>query len=297
MKKLAFLLIFLAALGLSCEDNKDTSAVKTFDVGAYKIHLLSDTAFAGSKDLLIGASDDMLKKYVPDGTYPMAINCFAVRMPAGKIVLIDSGTGANLLKNLAKVKIDPKQVNAVLITHMHFDHIGGLLKDGKVAFPNAEIYIAKLEHKYWTSEKEKTKAGEKGHDNFQLVADVVKAYDSKVHLFDPNKLGKIKESLLEGISPIEAYGHTPGHTIFLIESNNEKLMMWGDLVHAMNIQMPYPEVAMQFDIDYKQAIASRKQILKYISDNKISVAGMHIPPPGAGSLEASGKGYLFTPIK
>ena len=297
MKKLSFLLIFLAALSLSCKSNQDTSAVKTFDVGAYKIHLLTDTTFAGSKDLLIGASDDMLKQYAPDGTYPMAASCFAVRIPAGKIILIDSGFGTNLLKNLAKVKIDPKQIDAVLITHMHYDHIGGLLKDGKVVFPNAEIYIAKLEHGYWTSEREKTRAGEGASDNFQLAAEVVEAYGAKVRLFDPNRLGRIQESLFEGISPIEAYGHTPGHTMFLIESNDQKLMVWGDLVHAMNIQMPHPEVAMQFDIDSKQAIATRKQVLEYISDNKISVAGMHVPAPGAGSLASSGNGYLFTPIK
>ena len=298
MKKMTFLLIFLTAFSLSCK--KEALTFKAFDIGAYKVYLLNDTKFEGSKDLLIGASDAMLKKYVPKGTYPMAVNCFAVQT-ADKTVLIDSGFGTNLSKNLAAVKIDPEKINAVLITHMHYDHIGGLLKDGQAVFPNADIYVSKPEHKYWTSEKELEKAveakGEDARSNFQLAGDVVKAYGSKLHLFVPNELGKIKENIFAGITAIEAYGHTPGHTMFLIESDKEKLMVWGDLVHAMVIQMPYPEVAMQFDIDHQQAIAARQKILKYIADNKILVAGMHIVPPGAGALEVSGEGYSFIPFK
>ena len=295
MKKLSFLFILLAAFIFSA-CNKDTSAVKTFDIGAYKLYLLSDTTLSGDKNLLIGATDDMLKKYVPDGSYPTGVNCFAVRMP-DKVILVDTGLGTNLLTNLKKVKIDPKEINAVLITHMHFDHISGLLKDGKVVFPNADIYIAQPEHKYWTSEQEMAKAEEATRGGFQFAVDVVKAYSSKLCLFTPNDLEKIKESLFEGITPIAAYGHTPGHTVYLIESNNEKLMVWGDIAHAMTIQMPHPDVALKYDIDYKQAIATRKKILKYISDNKIPVAGMHIVPPGAGTIEASGNGYIFTPFK
>jgi glyoxylase-like metal-dependent hydrolase (beta-lactamase superfamily II) len=292
---LAFLFILLTVFSLSA-CNKDSSIVKTFNIGEYKLYLLSDATSTGDKNLLIGASDDMLKKYVPDGSFPTAMNCFAVRMP-DKTILIDTGLGTNLLKNLAEVKIDPNEVNAVLITHMHFDHINGLLKDGKVVFPNADIYIAQLEHKFWTSEKEMVKAPEAMRGGFQLAVDVVKAYGPKLHLFTPNELEKIKEKLFDGITPIAAYGHTPGHTIYMIESNNEKLIVWGDLVHAMSIQMPNPDVALKYDVDYKQAIAVRNKVLKYISDNKISIAGMHIVPPGAGTIEASDKGYIFTPFK
>ncbi|MCL1865457.1 MAG: MBL fold metallo-hydrolase [Spirochaetes bacterium] len=295
MKKLAFLFILVAAISISAKD-KDTSLVKTFNIGEYKLYLLSDFTSTGSKDLLIGASDEMLKKYVPDGSYPTAINCFAMRMQ-GKTILIDTGLGTNLLKNLAKVKIDPKEISAVLITHMHFDHIGGLLKDGKVVFPNADIYISKPEHAYWTSEKEMTKANDAAQGGFKLAVDVVKAYGQKVHLFTPNELGKIKENLFEGISAIAAYGHTPGHTLYMIESNNEKLLVWGDIAHAMIIQMPYPDVALKYDVDSKKAVTTRNKVLKYVSDNKIPIAGMHIVPPAAGTIEASGKGYSFTPFK
>ena len=295
MKKLTFLLIFLAALNLSCK--QDTSAVKTFDVGEYKFYLLSDMTSAFGQEYLVGASDDMLKEYLPKGTFPIAINCFAVRTPDGKTILIDSGTGAALLSNLAKLKIDPKEVNAVFITHMHYDHIGGLLAEGKAVFPNADIYISQAEQKYWTSENEMKKADEKARNNFQLAVDVVKAYGAKVKLFTPNDLGKNSLKFFGGITPIAAYGHTPGHTVYLIESKDQKLMVWGDLVHAMVIQMPNPDVALNFDIDNKEAIAVRKTILKYISDNKISVAGIHIVPPGAGTIEPADKGYSFTPFK
>jgi glyoxylase-like metal-dependent hydrolase (beta-lactamase superfamily II) len=138
------------------------------------------------------------------------------------------------------------------------------------------------------------RAEEAMRSRFQLAVDVVKAYGPKLRLFAPNELGQIKDSLFDGITPIAAYGHTPGHTVYMIESNNEKLIVWGDLVHAMSIQMPNPEVAIKYDVDYKQAIVTRNKILKYIYDNKISVAGIHIVPPGAGTIEASGEGYIFT---
>ncbi|MCL1822154.1 MAG: MBL fold metallo-hydrolase, partial [Prolixibacteraceae bacterium] len=105
-------------------------------------------------------------------------------------------------------------------------------------------------------------------------------------------------TLLPGICALAAYGHTPGHTMYLVESENEKFLIWGDLIHAMAIQMPYPEVAVTYDIDPVQAVKSRQETLKFIEKNKIPVGGIHIAFPGMGKISQNDKnGYVFTPLK
>jgi len=106
--------------------------------------------------------------------------------------------------------------------------------------------------------------------------------------------------VLKGVSAIAAYGHTPGHTMFLVESGGKKLLVWGDLTHAMAIQMPRPSVSVTYDSDPVAAAEARKEVLKYVSENKIPVAGMHVAYPGVGGVETDPEnpgGYKFIPIK
>ncbi len=99
----------------------------------------------------------------------------------------------------------------------------------------------------------------------------------------------------DGIFAIEAFGHTPGHTVFLVVSGGEKLLVWGDIAHAMAVQMPRPEISVRYDVDPDAARASRLKILEYAATNRIPVAGMHIPYPGVGTVEKAAQGYKFTP--
>ncbi|MDR1938840.1 MAG: MBL fold metallo-hydrolase [Tannerellaceae bacterium] len=259
----------------------------TYKAGLFEITLLSESQGQGNKGILIDATPEMLQQYAPDGAFPMGTSAYFVKTPDMNI-LVDAGYGRNLFGNLQAIGITPEHVDVVLLTHMHGDHIGGMLRDGKPSFPNADVYIARPEHDYWASDS-----------RGQQARDVIAAYKDKLHLFQPVEIGQESTPLVSGILGIAAYGHTPGHTVYLMESDRAKFLIWGDLAHAMAIQMPYPQVAVTYDVNPKDAVAYRKKILEYVEKNRIPVAGMHIAFPGIGTLtkgETPG-GYTFTPAK
>ena len=291
IKKLTVLFLILTLVS-NAKAQKD---VITFDIGDFSVTLLSEGQSQGNKDILIGATDKMLKETMPNGSYPSAVNVFLVQTK-DKIVLFDAGFGRKLFDNLKTYGKTPADIDAIMLTHMHGDHIGGLLIDGKKAFPKAELYIAKAEHDYWMSDTEMQKLPENRRGSFTSARNVIKAYKDKLRLFTPNDIENAQE-LLPGIRAVAAYGHTPGHTAYMLKSDDSKLFIWGDLTHAMAIQMPFPQVAVTYDIDPKKAVETRLKLLKYLSDNDIQIAGMHIPFPAIGNLrkDKSG-GYDFTLI-
>jgi glyoxylase-like metal-dependent hydrolase (beta-lactamase superfamily II) len=261
--------------------------VFTHKVGDCEVSMLSEVQQNIKHNLLIGATSEMLEECAPDGIIPNAMCAYVIRMP-NKIVLIDAGIGTNLFDNLFSLGIKPEEVDIILITHAHFDHIGGLLQDGKIMFPNADVYISEAEHNYWKNEK--SQGGDRARQMF-------KAYKGQLRIIHPAELDDNESSLIIGIQAIAALGHTPGHTMYLLSSNNEKMLFWGDLTHAMAIQMPYPQVALTYDVNSTTAIATREAVLNYVTKHHIAVAGMHIAYPGMGHIKKANKGYLFTPLK
>lgn len=260
--------------------------VFTYKVGAFEVSLLSEGQQKGRKDILIGASSEILQKYAPDGTFPNAVNTFLVRTPK-QLILIDTGFGTKLFDNMKSLGVNPEQIDVVLITHMHGDHIGGMLREGKAAFPKAKVYIARKEYDYWMGDGVK-------NDNARKV---VAAYKDQLQLFQPDELAAKANELISGIQGIAAYGHTPGHTVFLVRSEGSALLIWADLTHAMAVQMPHPEIAVTYDVNPQEATKSRKQVLEYVSENKIPIAGMHIAFPGIGKVSKAEEGFLFTPVE
>lgn len=255
--------------------------VYTHRVGDFSINTLPESQGNGNVKILVGATPEMQERYLPDGTFPNAVNAFLVKTP-DKTILIDAGFGRRLFDHLETLNTKPDQVDIILLTHMHGDHIGGLLRDGKKTFPDAELFISRAEHDYWMKE-------EKGSQ-----ADVINAYKDKLKLFDAQALNETAPDLMPGMKAFAAYGHTPGHTVFLFESDGRKLLVWGDLTHAMKIQMPCPEVAVTYDTDPVAAIQSRKDILQYVSRHKIPVAGMHTVFPAMGEVVSDqANGYIY----
>ena len=274
----------LATMMAPAQENPN---IFTYKLGAAEVCLLSEGQATGNSSIFVGATPEMIQKSLPDGSYPRSCNAFLVRI-AGKNILVDTGMGRPLLDNLKSVGVTPEQINAVLITHAHGDHTGGMLKDNVAVFPNAELYISQLEHDYCMNGDARNAGARK----------VIEAYQSKLRLFQPVEIDAQPQSLFTGIQAVAAYGHTPGHTLYMVESGSEKMLIWGDLTHAMAIQMPYPQVAMTYDTNSDMAIAARKKVLEYVAKNNIPVAGMHTAFPGMGKItKAPDGGYLHTPLK
>ncbi|MDR0681133.1 MAG: MBL fold metallo-hydrolase [Dysgonamonadaceae bacterium] len=278
--KVIFFVLMMMTISSKSQNKENIFSVNT---GDYMVHLLSEGQQTGNTSILIGATPEMIKEQIPDGAFPNATNAFLIQA-SGKNILVDTGFGRLLSDNLKELGLRNESIDAILLTHMHGDHIGGLLKNGQIVFPDIRLYISKPEYDYWLNV------------NNESALNILKAYKNQIVLFDPNELENITNELLPGISAIAVYGHTPGHTAYLIQSGDNKLLIWGDLTHAMAIQMPYPQIAVTYDVDPESAIRSREAILKYVSENKIPVAGMHIAYPAIGDVRLFLEGrYEFVP--
>ena len=258
----------------------------------WEIHLISDGEAEGSSKLFVGADEALVKKYLPNGAYATAIQYYLVRTPDKKTILVDTGFGKKLTSSLQALGLKPENIDTVLLTHMHGDHIGGMLTEGHPAFPRAKVYLAERERAYWTDPAMMAQADKK--DSFVNAQKVLAAYGERVQSFTPGELEAQGMPLLPGIRAIAAYGHTPGHTMYLVGDGDERLLIWGDLTHAMAMQMPVPKVAMVYDVDPQEAVATRLKVLRYVVEHRLPVAGMHIPATGMGMVkDAKEGGYTF----
>ena len=279
--------ILLSAFALVMFTNKinaqETNNTFKFVTDNFEITTLSEVQQNGNSSILIDVNPEILKKYAPEGTFKNAVNAFLLKIN-NKNILVDAGFGRNLFDNLKSENVTAEQVDIILLTHMHGDHIGGLIKDGIIAFPNAELYVAQAEYDYWMN-----------NANGEQARNILNIYKDKLRLFVPTEFEDSKTELLPNIQAIAAFGHTPGHTIFLLKSPSSQFLIWGDLTHAMAIQMPHPEIAVTYDVNPEQAVISRKKVLDYVAKNKITVAGMHIAYPSIGNVNEDGEGYIFSP--
>jgi glyoxylase-like metal-dependent hydrolase (beta-lactamase superfamily II) len=279
MKKLIVIL-----MGLAAADGFGAEAVFSYRVGSFEVYMLVESRGPGRDQILIGADDALKRRYLPRD-FQSEVNTFLIK-GGGRVVLVDTGFGGAVFESMNKLGVKPGDVDAVLLTHLHGDHIGGLARDGKALFSKALVYVAEQERDFWT----------KTHVNQGAVA-AFAPYGARVRTFKPGELGTAVEEILPGFTAIAAFGHTPGHTVFLVQNGGAKLLIWGDLMHVQDIQFPRPDISVSYDTDPVLAAESRKKLLEYVARNSIPVAGMHLVFPAIGTVRPNGEGgYEWSPV-
>jgi glyoxylase-like metal-dependent hydrolase (beta-lactamase superfamily II) len=189
----------------------------------------------------------------------------------------------------------PEQVDTVLLTHLHGDHACGLTADGKPVFPNATVYADKADADYWLSESVAAAAPEAARPLFEMARGAVAPYQAANHFrtFDATA----GEAPIPGVRAVPTRGHTPGHTGYLFASGQENLLLWGDIVHSHATQFRRPNIAIEFDVDSRQAVLTRQRVLADAAKGKLWVGGAHLPFPGLGHVRRDQVGYTWVPVE
>lgn len=200
-------------------------------------------------------------------------------------------TGGKLLAQLAKAGIDPKSITAVVFSHFHGDHINGLRnKAGNVVFPNAKIFVPDPEWAWWMDDARMAAAPEAMKGGFAATRRVFGPIASTVKRFEPGS------EIVPGIRSMPAFGHTPGHTVFMIEGGSRKVLYWADTTNVAALFVRHPDWAVTFDMDAEAARLIRRKLADMAVRDDLLVAGYHLPGSAIGTLETRGRGYEFYPL-
>lgn len=271
-------------------------------LGDFEVTALSDGTAALPVDKLLthttpAAVNKALSRAYLKPPVETSVNGYLVNT-GSKLVLIDAGAGnlfgptlGNLVANLKASGYQPEQVDEIYITHMHADHVGGLAANGNMVFPNAVVRADKHDADFWLSPANLEKASKDDKGFFEGAQASLNPYvkAGKFKAFDGDT------ELVPGIRAVATRGHTPGHSVYVVESKGQKLVLWGDLMHVAAVQFANPSVTIQFDTDSKAAAAQRKKAYADAAKGGYWVAGAHLAFPGIGHLRKEGAGYAWIP--
>lgn len=263
-------------------------------IGEFSITAISDGYLSASLDLLSSIDSMDASKLQQDAGVSdpssIHINCYLVR-GRGRTILIDAGAGGfkqwggKLKVNLALAGVQASDIDTILLTHAHPDHVGGLLDASEeAAFPDAQLVVHQHEVAFWEDDGNLSRASERARGNFLFARKVFDKYRERLRLFTGNEV-------LPGISAMPLPGHTAGHSGYRIESGGRSLLIWGDIVHFPQIQIARPDVSIAFDQDPLLSAATRSTLLDVVSADSILIAGMHLGELGFARIQRKGNLY------
>jgi glyoxylase-like metal-dependent hydrolase (beta-lactamase superfamily II) len=248
-------------------------AVESFQVGSVTLFAVKDL------DTNMGSAI-LLNKEGVSGSNQSSINAFLI-VSGETAVLIDTGMNGELQTNLKEIGYETDAIRQIVITHMHNDHIGGLISEGRKNFSNAMVYLPENDLRFWRNSTP---------ENKRAAEELKSVYGENLKTYGWG------DQIFPFLQAVRADGHTPGHSAFLISSEGEKLLIVSDLIHFLAVQMADPTRAVVFDVDPQTAVSTRVRLLNLAANTKIPIAGMHIPYPGIGRVaKAVNGGFIFIP--
>lgn len=277
------------------------AAYKRFNLGAYEITVLSDghrivegpQGIFGTNTTQEEVEALLAANYLP--VDKMQFTFAPVLVNTGTdLVLFDTGNGeggreggvGQTLANLKASGYIPEDVTIVVLTHLHGDHIGGLMEAGSPAYPNASYITGQAEYDFWSSADRMGTPAENGHKS--VVEKVVPLAEKMTFIGDGG-------SVVSGITASAAFGHTPGHMIYTIESDGRMMMLCADTANHFVLSLQRPDWEVRFDMDKGAAATTRKKVFDMIAAEKLPFTSYHMPFPSVGFVEKAGEGYRFIP--
>ena len=272
-------------------------------IGDITVSVISDGYLMGALSVLQNIDEAEAQKMIVEAFGPKegrktAVNTFLI-YSKGRLALVDTGcgtymadTGGKLLQNLELAGVKPTDIDTILLTHMHPDHSAGLSdrNSWKPFFPNAELVFHDNELKHWEDDGAMAKGSEREQKLFfGATREQVAPYTKQMRTFRDG------EEVFPGVVAMTAHGHTPGHSMYNVQSGNEQLLIWGDITHVPDIQAPRPEVTIAFDTDPRQAEACRRRLFDMTASDRMLVAGMHLHFPACSHVVREGDGYRVIP--
>jgi glyoxylase-like metal-dependent hydrolase (beta-lactamase superfamily II) len=274
-----------------------------FLVGDLRITALSDGTVPQDlhtllRDTTDEKTDGLLEKGFVSNPVEASINVFMFRL-GSRLFLVDTGSGdlfptgfgGKLLQSLAAAGVGPEQVTDILLTHAHDDHMGGLIHSGALAFPNATVHVGKADVEFFQDRSNANKA----HYGMNYFDDY---FASLKHYVDAGKVQTFAGTtqIAPGITATVHPGHTPGSAFYTVESQGQKIVFIGDIIHVGEVQFPEPAITITYDVDRNGAAQVRKAAFAAFAHDRTLIAIPHIPFPGVGHIRVSGAGYEWVPI-
>jgi len=271
-----------------------------FMVGHTEVICVNDGILSSNINAVRGVSVEQVRALLDLSFFPAQVHCSSnnyIIRSGGRTALVDTGAGpfiydtsGKMLQHAASAGILPVDIDTILFTHIHPDHISGLmdLAWNKI-FPHALLKMHVAEYEFWLSPDPQSKKIDHVKHEADHVIRFMTPYAGQIEVFGGGEV-------FPGVSAVALPGHTPGHTGYLIKSQGEELLIWGDIIHWPIVQFALPEAAVTYDVDPIQAIVTRRNILHKAASSGLLVAGMHLYFPGFTRIRRDGDAFAMAPV-